>query len=317
MRWVRFYKRSFSARQGLTVVLFGFSELGMDAWSGAIGLPLIGAALHPVLGMMVQRATRFGVRLTVMLGCANLLTFLIFALYLKPDFSAPFQRYDALAILNGLLFFWGQWFSIQSVRNGDLVVHSSALGFKVLMVAVLSASVGLEKAGLGLLGGAVLATLAVYLVTGATVERFKANRMTLWLTLLACVFFAMNDFLTGWKSYETGGARWLMIMMATSGLLSLGMLLMRWSDLRDAFKKSQTALPVIGGGITLGVQALLVNLAFSWFREPALSNIAYSSRGVMAVFFVWIIVKKCREPLGARQLAGAVLMVIALGLVLL
>jgi hypothetical protein len=235
---------------------------------------------------------------------------------LNPDFSAPFQRYDALAILNGFLFFWGQWFSIQSVQRGDLVVHSSALGFKVLLVATFSAFVGLEKAGIGLFGGAVFATLAVYLVAGATMERLKANRLTLWLTLLACVFFATNDFLTGWKSHETGGPRWLMIMMMTSGILSIGMLAMRWRDVRETFVKSQTALPVIGAGLTLGVQALLVNLAFSIFHKPALSNIAYSTRGVMAVIFVWMIVKRCKEPLGARQLIGAILMVIALAMVL-
>ncbi len=279
-------------------------------------MPLIGAVLHPLLGVMVQRASRLGARLPVLLGCANLLTFVVFALYLKPDFSAPLQRYDALAIFNGFLFFWGQWFSIQSVRNGDLVVHSSALGFKVLLVATLSSVVGLEKAGISLLGAAVLATLAVYLVAGATLERLKANRMTLWLTLLACIFFATNDFLTGWKSFETGGARWLMIMMATSALLSMGMLALRWRDVRATFGKSETALPVIGAGITLGVQALLVNLAFSLFHKPALSNIAYSTRGVMAVIFVWMIVKRCKEPLGARQLIGAILMVIALALVL-
>jgi hypothetical protein len=292
------------------------SEIAVDAWSGAIGLPLIGAALHPFLGVMIQRATKLGVRLTVMLGVANLITFAIFAVYLDPDFSASFGFYDGLAVLNGLLFFWGQWFSIQSVRNGDLVVHSSALGFKVLIVAVLSASVGLEKAGPGLMGGAVLATAAVYLVTGATVERFKANAMTLWLTLLACVFFATNDFLTGWKSQEVGGPRWLMIMMFTAALLSLGMLLSRWKDVRFALGQRKTGITVLGGGLALEVQALVVNLAFSMFREPALSNIAYSTRGVMAVFFVWALVKRCKEPLGWRQLLGAILMVVALGLVL-
>lgn len=266
---------------------------------------------------MVQRATRFGVRMTVVLGFANLMTLAIFAIYLDPDFSKPFGLYDGLAVVNGFLFFWGQWFSIQSVRKGDLVVHSSALGFKVLIVAVLSAGVGLEKAGPGLIGGAVLAAVAVYLVAGATVERFKANRMTLWLTLLACVFFATNDFLTGWKSHEIGGARWLILMMMTAGTLSLGMLIPRWQNIGEVFSKKETAFPILGAGLALGVQALLVNLAFSWFREPALSNIAYSTRGVMAVVFVWMIVKKCKEPLGKRQLLGAILMVVALALVLL
>ncbi len=288
----------------------------MDAWSGAIGLPLIGAALHPLLGAMIQRATRHGVRMTVILGFANLLTLGVFAIYLRPDFSAPFGVYDCFALLNGVFFFWGQWFSVQSVREGDLVVHSSALGFKVLMVAGLSASVGLEKAGPGLIGGAVLAAAAVYLVAGATTERLKANWATLWLTVLACVFFATNDFMTGWKSQEIGGARWLILMMMSAGVLSVGMLIPRWKDVKLAIGKRDTALPVLGAGLTLGIQALVVNLAFSWFREPALSNIAYSTRGVMAVFFVWVIVNRCKEPLGKRQLVGSALMVIALALVL-
>ncbi len=265
---------------------------------------------------MVQRASRQGVGLPVVLGFANLATLLVFAIYLRPDFSSPLGIYDGLAILNGFLFFWGQWFSIQSVREGDLVVHSSALGLKVLMVASLSASVGLETAGIGLFGGAVLAAAAVYLVAGATAERIKANWTTLWLTLIACVFFAINDFLTGWKSQETGAARWLILMMATSGMLSIGMLLPRWTQLRSVFSERNTAVPVIAAGAALGVQALVVNLAFSKFHEPALSNIAYSTRGVMAVFFVWVVVKKCREPLGARQLCGAALMVVALVIVL-
>jgi hypothetical protein len=288
----------------------------VDARFGAIGLPLIGAALHPILGALIQRATRLGVRLTVMLGCANLLTLAIFALYLKPDFSAPLGIYDGLAICNGFLFFWGQWFSIHSVRQGDLVVHSSALGFKVLLVAVLSASVGLEKAGPGLMGGAILAAVAVFLVAGATLERLKANRVTLWLTLLACIFFATNDFLTGWKSQQIGGSRWLILMMITTGSLSLVMMMLRWRDVRFAFGKLQIATPVIAGGLALGVQSLLVNLAFSRFQEPTLSNIAYSTRGVMAVIFVWAIIKRGKEPLGGMQLVGTILMVIALALVL-
>ena len=277
---------------------------------------MVGAALHPFLGAMIQRATRLGVRLPVVLGFANLITLGVFAIYLKPDFTAAFGLYDWFAILNGFLFFWGQWFSIQSVREGDLVVHSSALGFKVLMVAVMSASVGLEKAGAGLIGGAVLAAAAVYLVAGATAERMRANRKTLLLTLVACVFFATNDFMTGWKSQEIGGARWLILMMMTAGLLSVGMLLPRLAQVRSAFSKRETAVPVVAAGVALGVQALVVNLAFSWFREPALSNIAYSTRGVMAVFFVWVIVNRCKEPLGGRQLLGAALMVVALALVL-
>lgn len=277
---------------------------------------MIGAALHPLLGVMVQRASGLGVRLPVILGMANLLTFFVFLVYLRPELDRGIGLADGLAILNGVIFFWGQWFSIQSVRKGDLVVHSSALGFKVVFVALFSASVGLEAAGLGLFAGSLLACLAVYFAAGATLPRLMENRVTLWLTLLACLFFGMNDFLTGWKAQDIGGPRWLILMIGTSALLSVGMLLPRWAQLRETFGRKDLALPVVGAGLTLGVQALLVNLAFSIHREPTLSNIAYSTRGVMAVVFVWAVVKRFREPLGKRQLIGACLMVAALALVL-
>lgn len=273
--------------------------------------------MHPLLGVLVQRSSKLGVRLPVILGTANIVTFAIFLGYLRPDFSREFGLVDGLAVLNGVLFFWGQWFSIQSVRKGDLVVHSSALGFKVVFVAVFSASVGLEPAGIGLFAGAVLACLAVFFAAGATLPRLMANRTTLWLTLLACVFFATNDFLTGWKAQEIGGPRWLILMIGTAATLSVGMLLPRAAQMKEAFGRKELLLPVMGAGLALGVQALLVNLAFSWYREPALSNIAYSTRGVMAVLFVWAVLDRFRKPLGRRQLIGASLMITALALVLL
>lgn len=265
---------------------------------------------------MVQRGTRLGARLGVVLGFANLLTFVVFALYLRPDFNAPFSWMDLLAVFSGLMFFFGQWFSILSVRKGDLVVHSSALGLKVLMVVALSAGVGLEKAGPGLIAGSVLAAVAVFLVAGATVERWRANQVTVWLTVVACVFFALNDFLTGWQSQAIGYARWLMILMGTTGFLSLFMLGSHWRDVRETFSDSAVAWPVVGAGVVLGVQALVVNLAFSLYAKPALSNVAFSTRGVMAVVFVWLVTSRGKAFLSGRQLVGAVLMVIALGVVL-
>lgn len=300
----------------LTWIAGGDSAGGVDKLTGAIGLPLVAAVLHPLLGLLVQRAAKLGVSQPVVLGFANLMTLAVFLLYLRPDFSAALGFMDVLAVVSGLCFFGGQWFAVQAVRNGDLVVNSSAMGLKVLIVAALSASVGLEKAGISLIAGALLAAAAVYLVTGATAERWKANRVTLWLTLAACVFFACADFLVGWKSRETGAARWLIIMMGTAGVVSVFMLIPRWEQVKDAFSDKASALPVAGAGLLMGLQALVVNMAFSIFGEPTLSNIAYSTRGVMAVFIVWAIVNRGRSGLGGRQLAGAALMVLALAVAL-
>jgi hypothetical protein len=73
---------------------------------------------------------------------------------------------------------------------------------------------------------------------------------------------------------------------------------------------------VFGAGVLLGLQALAVNLAFSRYGQPTLSNVVYSSRGLMAVAFLYWVLKRGDPSLIKEQMLGAALMVIALALVL-
>lgn len=284
--------------------------------SGAVWLPLFGAVLHPLLGWCIQKGASRGSSLTVTVAVANLVTALIFVLYLQPSGEWVLTGKDWWAVGNGIIFFLGQWFSIQSVKSGDLAVHSSALGLKVLVVGFFSMLVELEASSWSLVMGAILATYAVFLVSGGSAEGWRKHRVTLGLTLVACVFFGLNDFLTGWQSREIGKARWLTLMMASSGIISLVLLLKRQKQVRQIFSSSATGGFVVGAGILLGVQALAVNLAFSTYGQPTLSNVVYSSRGLMAVIFLYCIGKKSDPRFVKKQTLGAILMVIALGVVL-
>ena len=288
----------------------------MDFLTGAVALPLLGAALHPLLGYCVQRGTSAGARLTVIVCVANLVTGLIFFLCLKPTGGWVLQGRDCWAIGNGILFFIGQWFSTQSVRAGDLAVHSSALGMKVVVVGFFSMLVGLEPSSINLVTGVILAVIAVFLVSGGSSEGWRNHKTTVGLTLLACVFFGLNDFLTGWQSRGIGAARWLTLMMASSGLISAGLLVTRRQQLCLLVKEWHVFRWVFATGILLGVQALVVNLAFSAYGKPTLSNVVYSSRGLMAVAFLYLIGRRSDPRFVKKQMAGAILMMIALGVVL-
>ncbi|MDA7881801.1 hypothetical protein N9A94_05800 [Akkermansiaceae bacterium] len=289
----------------------------MDWLTGAIWLPLIGAALHPILGWCVQQGTAAGVRLTIIVAVANLVTTAIFFAYLQPDENWALQGKDWWAIGNGVLFFFGQWFSTRSVKAGDLAVHSSALGGKVVVVGFFSILVGLEAPSWNLLTGVILAVIAVFLAAGASLEGWRRHRVTVGLTMLACFFFGINDFLTGWQSREIGVARWLILMMGTGSLISIGLLVLKRSQIRIIFESPRAGYMVLGAGLALGVQALVVNMAFSTYGQPTLSNVAYSSRGVMAVAFLYLIGKQMDKKLARRQTAGAILMMAALAIVLL
>lgn len=288
----------------------------MITFSGAIWLPLIGAALHPLLGLCVQKTSREGTKPTLITCLSNLVTISIFLLYLRPTGGWSLQAYDFLAIANGFVFFLGQWFSVQSVKSGDIAVHSSALGLKMIVVASLSLFVGLENPSWNLLGGVILAVIAVFLVAGASLDGWRKHRVTVGLTICACLFFGLNDFLTGWKSPETGGARWLVLMMGTSGLLSVFLLIPRRIELQNLVKNRPALTFLLLAALAFGIQALAVNIAFTRFNQPTLSNIVYSTRGLLAVLFLWWLHRKIRPQLRKSQLAGALLMILSLALVL-
>ena len=283
---------------------------------GAVWLPLIGAVLHPLLGWCIQKGTSHGVRLSVLVAVANLVTGFIFLCYLSPNGGWEISGGDWWAVGNGVLFFLGQWFSTQSVKTGDLAVHSSALGMKVVIVGFFSILVGLEPSSWNLVCGVVLATLAVFLVSGGSTEGWRTHRAPVGLTLAACLFFGINDFLTGWQSREIGPDRWLILMMGTSGIISIGLLCRRREQMVMLAGNPRITVVVVGAGLLLGLQALAVNLAFSRYGQPTLSNVVYSSRGLMAVLFLYLIGRKSDPRFVRKQSLGAVLMVIALAVVL-
>jgi len=283
---------------------------------GAVLLPFLAALLHPWQGRFVQSGTRAGVSLSVMAGVANVVTAIIFFIYLKPDWSEGRSALDAFAAFNGVLFFFGQWWSIRSVQVGDIAVHSSALGVKILIVASLALVVGLEANRPYLIPASLLACVAVFLTAGGNLSGWREHKATVGFTVIACLFFGVNDFFTGWKAQDLGAGRWLTLMMATSGLISLGLLTRRMPQLRKIKWKGKPGLWVLGMSTTLAGQALLVNIAFSHFQQPTLSNVAYSTRGIIAVVFLWFMGERKRGSVLGKQLLGAILMIMALALAL-
>ncbi len=288
----------------------------MTVPGGAVFLPLVGAILHPLLGWCIQKGTFHGVRLSVIVAIANLVTAFIFLLYLHPTGGWEISGRDWWAIGNGVFFFLGQWFSIQSVKTGDLAVHSSALGMKVVIVGFFSMLVGLEPSSWNLVCGVLIATVAIFLVSGGSAEGWRTHRVTVGWTLVACLFFGINDFLTGWQSREIGAARWLILMMSTSGVISIGFLFRRGKQLAMLARNPRITNFVVGAGLLLGLQALVVNLAFSRYGQPTLSNVVFSTRGLMAVLFLYFIGRKSDPRFVGKQSAGGVLMVVALAIVL-
>lgn len=285
----------------------------LSGWiGGAVILPFLGALLHPPLGWLFQKGEQLGVRMAVTVGVSNLIAGLMFFCYLRPDWGQAWSGLDAFALLNGVFFFLGQWFSVKAVKAGDLVVHTSALGLKLLVVGFLSLAIGLETGSMGLVAAVVVGAVGIFMLAGGNLSGWRQHRTTLAWTVVGTVFFGVCDVVTAWKASELGSARWLVLMMMASSLCALTLLSRRASTVFSYRKQPRILLILLALGLLMGGQALLVNTAFSVYREPTVSNVVFSTRGLLAIPFLMIVHRKWRGVVGWKTTLGSLMILGAL-----
>lgn len=264
------------------------------------------------MAWLFQKGDKVGIPMSVTVGISNLATVFLFALYLRPDWSPALSWLDGLAVLNGVFFFAGQWFCVRAVKAGDLVVHTSALGIKLILVAALSLAIGLEHGSWALLGAVALGAWAVFLLAGGNFQGWQKHRATLGFTLIGTAFFGLGDVLTAWKASELGMARWLLLMMIGSGCCAVQFLFVQRPALKQAFASAQSQRILLGLGLLMGIQAVLVNTAFALYKEPTISNLVFATRGLLAIPFLMLMRRQLRGVVSWQAFAGAVVMLAAL-----
>lgn len=286
--------------------------------SGAILLPIISAVLHPVLGWFVQGVKKRGGGMLVTTCVSNLVGMCIFLLYLRPNENWIPHGWDWFAIISGVCFFMAQWCCVLALSDGDLPVHSAVMGSKIFIVGAMSIALMLENFSYTLVLAVIIATFAIFLVAGATWEGVKRHKKTVYLTLGAAFFFAVADILIVMKGQEVGKDRFLSLLMLTNGLVSTVVLVTRFDKFRSLIRGDFGVARwcAIGAGLTMGVQALLFNLALVIHQLPVVSNVAYGTRSVTAIIWIWIFGSALERSQPARRFLGSVLVVVALWLAL-
>ncbi|MEM1212276.1 MAG: hypothetical protein AAGI68_08240 [Planctomycetota bacterium] len=221
-------------------------------------------------------------------------------------------------VLAGLGFLLGQVFTLLAVRYGDVSVQTPVMGVKVVGVAGLAVALG-ASVGADLWWAAGLATGAVVLL-GWPVKHvdWRAAAGTAGLSLLASLGYAAADVLLARDASAQGGLgqeAYLLVMMATVGLMSLATLPVRPGWWRVA-KRARGWLA--WGGVLFATQYVLMGTTLAFSGDATTTNIVYSTRGLMAVVLVWAL--GSRLGLGeaghgwgvmTRRLVGAVVLVVA------
>lgn len=224
----------------------------------------------------------------------------------------------------GGLFFLGQIFTFQALRHGDVSVATPLLGMKVLFVAVASAAVFGESLALKWWVGAAASSFGVILVTGASWRTLAPRllRADAAMSLAAAATFALTDTCVRHWAPRFGVAGFIPLMFGAVGVLAI--LVFAPTGGREVWRIPGSARGwLLGGSLLLGLQALGMALAISFYGNATAVNIVYSSRAVGSVVLAWGLGRYFASPEAGsgpgvmrKRLAGSILLFGAVVLVL-
>jgi drug/metabolite transporter (DMT)-like permease len=280
-------------------------------------LPLVSAFVYAFAALMLKRATERGIgpwRVSFVTNWIQCLFFLPFWLTGGASFAWPQLCH---AMICGTTFFWGQVLTFLALTRGDVSVTTPVLGAKVIFVALLAVSLGVEPLTSQMWLAAVLTTIATALLGTGTPRRSRSLAPSVAFGFGAAFAFAVTDVLAQKWAPRWGFGHFAPAMFLTVAILSLGLI--------PFFRGNLRTLPwrwVAPGALAIAVQAGGIAYSIMVFGSATLTNIVYNSRGIWSVVLVWTIgpwfdnrERMHGTPVMMRRLAGATLLLLALVLV--
>jgi len=210
----------------------------------------------------------------------------------------------------------GQIFTMIALRVGDVSITTPVLGVKVVLVALLTSLLLRERLTAGVWTAALLSSVGIGLLHFSRPRAGSRVGTTILVAGLAASSYALFDVLVQKWSAAWGAGRFLPVMMGFAALYSLPFRPARG----DAVPGSEKAAAwTIAGAVCLALQAILFVSSIAIYRQAAVANVLYSSRGLWSILAVWAVGHwlgnyEARVSPGhlAWRIAGATTLIIAI-----
>jgi drug/metabolite transporter (DMT)-like permease len=281
-------------------------------------LPLLAAVVYVLGALLLKRAVELGAGTWRIAFACNVTAALVFAPLALLGGNIPSWQLLWQPALVAMLFVVGQFFTFESLQVGDVSIATPVLGLKIIFVALLTTVLLRDHLSTPIWIAAVLSSVAVGLLNFTSVAHRRVG-LTVLLASAAAAAYAFFDVLVQRWSPSWGAGRFLPIMMAFVGVLSLPLLLLDRSSPVPAAQKW-----LIGGALCLGTQSVMFVSGLALFGHATRANVLYSTRGIWSVVAVWVVghwFRSSEQHLGRRvlmwRLIGAALLMSAIVLVVL
>jgi drug/metabolite transporter (DMT)-like permease len=271
--------------------------------------------------MFLRRGAELGVGFWRTTFVANLICAAIYAplLLAGGNFNPSLLWQPAIA---AGLFVGGSVLNFLSLDKGDVSIATPVLGLKIILVALFTPLLVGSSVTPRQWAAAALSTLAIALLNRTGTTRHHHVGITIVSAGSSAAAFALFDVLVQKWSPAWGVGRFPPVMLGFVVLYSCLLVPLFPGSLG---KIEGRAWPwLLAGSVVLGVQSLMFVGSVAHFGQATSANVVYSSRGLWSVVLVWLIghwFHNAEQRLGPTilgwRLAGAALMLAAIGLVLL
>lgn len=281
--------------------------------------PLGSSVGYVVAILLIKRSAAYGVGLWRTTFVSNLIMGICLALlWLLGGAGQPASLLWQPVVAGGL-FFLGQICTFWAL-SGDVSIATPVLGLKIIMVALGSALFLADPVPFKWWIAAALSTFAIALLNATERKDHRKVSTTVLAAALAAFAYAMSDVVVQKWTPVWGAGRFLPLMFASVAIYSFGLI--------PLFRAPLHQIPAAGwrwlgpGSLALAAQSASMGYVLGVFGDATAVNIVYSSRGLWSVAAVWLIGHWFSNTEGQvgpevmrRRLAGALLMLAAIGLV--
>ena len=286
-------------------------------------LPLCAAAIYAFSSVLIKRGLVQGVTMTQSFHWTNLAVGAVFApLLLLETQEVRWELWWHPALVT-CAFFLGTWLTFLSIRLGDVSLVTPLMGTKVVFVALGMVVMAGVVPPLVLWIAAGLTAVGIFLMgAGDFGKQAAGHAMAVGTALLSAAVFGICDVLVRMWSAEFGALTFLALSSMGVGFVSTVIWLIQG---RPSLKlPARSPKFVFTGAVLVGVQAVMMGLALSYFDDATGINVAYASRGLWAIVLIALVGPRFgnheRHHSGRAfgwRIAGTVLLTVAIVLAVL
>ncbi|MGE4489618.1 MAG: EamA family transporter [Kiritimatiellales bacterium] len=283
-------------------------------------LALIGAFFYSLSGLLNKQA--------MTLGCGPLRIYMIQAwcgaLLLTPFlFSGPAMPVSVWwqPPLTGAIWFAGSAVYMFTLRRGDLSIIGPVAGVKPVFNAALIATLLHEHVPPSTWIACGLAAIALAVMRTPSSSGSHSFGRSAVQTLIAMLFFALTDACLQRWAAAWGPLRFACLEFICGALLSLSLIPMFGKKYRDLSRPTRRFL--FAGAFCAALPGIFMSLAIGKYGHGAEVNVGYSFHVLITLFIVWMFgryIGNTEHTVGKgpflRRLAGAVILLAAIGLIL-